>query len=143
MLWHRFVLPARASPGLPELLRQQCCGLSSAQVTTALRPFYFLVHPDLFAQHPRAQHINDASLKVLNNHIDLLINDQRPSPVSLQFYIRNKKLEGLLSSASSHWINIYTCSVCMYRRHLLSTWIPIFNLSSMFKITLLLFFTCL
>lgn len=92
----RFILSARASQVLPELSRQQCCGLSSAEVTTALRPFYFLVHPDLFAQHPRAQHINDASLKLLNNHIDLLINDQRPSPVSLQFYIRNKNMEGNL-----------------------------------------------
>ena len=34
--------------------------LSSAQVSTALRPFYFLVHPDLFGRWPREQAVNEA-----------------------------------------------------------------------------------
>lgn len=92
----RFFISLKTSHILPDRLWLQFRGLSSAEVTTALRPFYFLVHPDLFGQHPRAQHINDASLKLLNNHLDLLINDQRPSPVSLQFFVRNKKTEGSL-----------------------------------------------
>ncbi|XP_045596194.1 T-cell activation inhibitor, mitochondrial-like [Procambarus clarkii] len=72
--------------------------LSSAQVTTALRPFYFLVHPDLFGQHPRAQHVNDASLKVLNSHLDSLIKHEKPRPISLQFYVKNKKTQGTLNT---------------------------------------------
>lgn len=92
----RFVVLSKKLPILPDTVRLQVRGLSSAEVATALRPFYFLVHPDLFCQHPRAQHINDSSLKLLNNHLDLLIQDQKPSPVSLQFYVRNKNLEGTL-----------------------------------------------
>nr|XP_053631236.1 T-cell activation inhibitor, mitochondrial-like isoform X2 [Cherax quadricarinatus] len=74
--------------------------LSSAQVTTALRPFYFLVHPDLFGRHPRAQHVNDSSLKVLNSHLDSLINHEKPRPVSLRFYVKNKKMQGILSTVA-------------------------------------------
>lgn len=101
MFYFRFVVLSKKSPILPDTVRLQVRGLSSAEVATALRPFYFLVHPDLFCQHPRAQHINDSSLKLLNNHLDLLIQDQKPSPVSLQFYVRNKNLEGL-SLTSEH-----------------------------------------
>ena len=96
MFCFRFILSLRTSRVLPDRLRLQFRGLSSGEVTTALRPFYFLVHPDLFGQHPRAQHINDTSLKLLNSHLDLLVNAQRPGPVNLQFYIRAKSMEGLL-----------------------------------------------
>ncbi|XP_042226480.1 T-cell activation inhibitor, mitochondrial-like isoform X2 [Homarus americanus] len=74
-------------------VKNSCWNLSSAQVTTALRPFYFLVHPDLFGQHPRAQHVNDAFLTLLNSHLDSLINHEKPRPLSLQFYIKNKKMQ--------------------------------------------------
>lgn len=62
--------------------------LSSSEVTAALRPFYFLVHPDLFAKYPRAQKINDVNLKILNSHLDSLINNAETLPVKLQFYVK-------------------------------------------------------
>lgn len=33
-------------------LPRLCRFLSSAEVSTALRPFYFSVHPDLFGRYP-------------------------------------------------------------------------------------------
>ncbi|XP_042226472.1 T-cell activation inhibitor, mitochondrial-like isoform X1 [Homarus americanus] len=81
-------------------VKNSCWNLSSAQVTTALRPFYFLVHPDLFGQHPRAQHVNDAFLTLLNSHLDSLINHEKPRPLSLQFYIKNKKMQGSLNTVA-------------------------------------------
>lgn len=121
MLCFRFIISSKTLQILPDTLWLQLRGLSSAEVTTALRPFYFLVHPDLFGQHPRAQHINDASLKLLNNHLDLLINDQRPGPVSLQFYVRNKNIQGLsiASFAWPEWMDIWQenreeCTQCIY-----------------------------
>ncbi|XP_027235213.1 T-cell activation inhibitor, mitochondrial [Penaeus vannamei] len=77
-----------------------CRYLSSAQVSTALRPFYFLVHPDLFGQFPRAQHINDASLKSLNSHLDSLLNHKKPRPVSIQFYVKDKNVQGILHTVA-------------------------------------------
>jgi hypothetical protein len=43
--------------------------LTTAQVSTALRPFYFLVHPDLFAMFPDEQAVNENSLKTLRAHL--------------------------------------------------------------------------
>ena len=43
--------------------------LSNAQVSTALRPFYFLVHPDLFGRWPQEQAVNEASLKQLKSYL--------------------------------------------------------------------------
>jgi len=43
--------------------------LSSSQVSTALRPFYFLVHPDLFGRWPQEQAVNEASLKQLKSYL--------------------------------------------------------------------------
>lgn len=40
--------PRKLSPGISSFFRY----LSSGEVSTALRPFYFSVHPDLFGQHP-------------------------------------------------------------------------------------------
>ncbi|KAK8748515.1 hypothetical protein OTU49_015829, partial [Cherax quadricarinatus] len=55
---------------------------------------------DLFGRHPRAQHVNDSSLKVLNSHLDSLINHEKPRPVSLRFYVKNKKMQGILSTVA-------------------------------------------
>ena len=46
-----------------------CRSLSSSQVSTALRPFYFLVHPDLFGRWPQEQAVNEASLKQLKSYL--------------------------------------------------------------------------
>ncbi|KAK3885945.1 hypothetical protein Pcinc_009878 [Petrolisthes cinctipes] len=74
--------------------------LTSAQVSTALRPFYFLVHPDFFGQHPEAQRANNASIQTLNSHLDSLIKNQKTNSVNLQFYVKNKKTEGTLNQVA-------------------------------------------
>ncbi|XP_064082355.1 T-cell activation inhibitor, mitochondrial-like isoform X2 [Macrobrachium nipponense] len=74
--------------------------LSSSEVATALRPFYFLVHPDLFGLYPKAQLVNEASLKLLNNHLDSLVNEKRTSPLNLQFYVKNKQIQGRLNAVA-------------------------------------------
>ena len=48
--------------------------LSSSQVSTALRPFYFLVHPDLFGRWPQEQAVNEASLKQLKSYLKLVFS---------------------------------------------------------------------
>ncbi|KAM3614347.1 uncharacterized protein V6R79_013067 [Siganus canaliculatus] len=65
--------------------------LSGADAANALRPFYFAVHPDFFAQYPREREVNENSLKRLNGYMD---NLQKPGlaavqPVKLTFYIRD------------------------------------------------------
>lgn len=60
-------------------------------VSTALRPFYFIVHPDKFWNHPREKQANEHSLKQLNAYIDALLNQKKTGPLSLNFYVRQPK----------------------------------------------------
>ncbi|XP_058120696.1 T-cell activation inhibitor, mitochondrial [Anopheles ziemanni] len=65
--------------------------ISSSEVATALRPFYFAVHPDLFGRYPQQRQVNEDSLKLLSAHLESLLNQQRilpTTPRSLPFYIR-------------------------------------------------------
>uniref|UniRef100_A0A182JF51 Uncharacterized protein n=1 Tax=Anopheles atroparvus TaxID=41427 RepID=A0A182JF51_ANOAO len=65
--------------------------ISSSEVATALRPFYFAVHPDLFGRYPQQRQVNEDSLKLLSAHLESLLSQQRilPStPRSLPFYVR-------------------------------------------------------
>ena len=53
------------------------------------RPFYFLVHPDLFGKHPAAQAENERSLQTLKNYVDTLVTDRRrPNPEDVTFFIK-------------------------------------------------------
>ena len=53
------------------------------------RPFYFLVHPDLFGKHPAAQAENEKSLQTLKNYVDTLVTDRRrPNPEDVTFFIK-------------------------------------------------------
>ena len=67
---------------------QFCRSLSHQEVSTALRPFYFQVHPDLFGQHPQEQAINENSLKQLNNYIETLLQQKSVRPAKVTFYLR-------------------------------------------------------
>merc|ERR1719186_311754 len=68
--------------------------LSSHQVSNALRPFYFLVHPDLFGKHPEAQAQNEKSLKTLNHYVETLVGDTKPpNPKDVAFFIKPRTLE--------------------------------------------------
>ena len=66
-----------------------CRFLSSAQVSTALRPFYFLVHPDLFGKWPQEQAVNEASLKQLKSYLSTMLEEKRrPQPLKVTFYVK-------------------------------------------------------
>ena len=66
--------------------------LSSSEVSVALRPFYFAVHPDLFEQHPTERDINENSLKQLNNYIETILHKKPVIQSSkVKFYLRKPK----------------------------------------------------
>ena len=64
--------------------------LTQGQVSTALRPFYFLVHPDLLAKFPQEQVVNETSLKSLKMYLSVMIEDRKvvQSPIYTTFYIK-------------------------------------------------------
>ncbi|XP_058452037.1 T-cell activation inhibitor, mitochondrial [Malaya genurostris] len=65
--------------------------ISSSEMATALRPFYFAVHPDLFGRYPEQRRVNEDSLKLLSAHLESLLSQRQvlPStPKQLPFYIR-------------------------------------------------------
>ena len=69
--------------------------LTGPQVSTALRPFYFLVHPDLFGKFPAEQSQNEKSLKILKNYVDtLLYEKKKPNPAELKFFIKPRGTSG-------------------------------------------------
>ncbi|GJQ86529.1 hypothetical protein Trydic_g10429 [Trypoxylus dichotomus] len=48
--------------------------MTTTEVSTALRPFYFSVHPDLFGQYPQQRTTNENSLKLLSSYIENIQN---------------------------------------------------------------------
>lgn len=72
------------------LLLRRCL---STELTAALRPFYFAVHPDLFGQHPEQRKTNENSLKLLSAHLEALHQSRYSSDEAkvLQFYVRESK----------------------------------------------------
>ncbi|XP_046739506.1 T-cell activation inhibitor, mitochondrial [Diprion similis] len=64
--------------------------LSTGEVSTALRPFYFSVHPDLFGQFPTQRTVNENSLKQLSSLIETLQQRRPIRPTTLPFYLRSK-----------------------------------------------------
>lgn len=75
---------------------QTCLSLRrclSTELTAALRPFYFAVHPDLFGQHPEQRKTNENSLKLLSAHLEALHQSRYTSDEAkvLQFYVRESK----------------------------------------------------
>lgn len=61
-------------------------------IQTALRPFFFMVHPDLFGNHPREREVNENSLQVLSAYLESLDKGYAPrtQQSSISFYLRNK-----------------------------------------------------
>eukprot|EP00088_Acartia_fossae_P032616 TRINITY_DN3337_c0_g1_i1.p1 TRINITY_DN3337_c0_g1~~TRINITY_DN3337_c0_g1_i1.p1 ORF type:complete len:512 (-),score=88.29 TRINITY_DN3337_c0_g1_i1:290-1825(-) len=85
----RGLLYRRGSPLQPSV---RC--LNSQEVSNALRPFYFLVHPDLFGKHPDAQKENDKNMKTLKNYVETLVSEKkRPNPKDVSFFIKPRTLE--------------------------------------------------
>lgn len=70
--------------------------LLSTELATALRPFYFAVHPDLFGQYPKQRSVNEDSLKQLSAHMQILYERKYHvlrEKKTLHFYIREEKVE--------------------------------------------------
>ncbi|XP_022252727.1 T-cell activation inhibitor, mitochondrial-like isoform X2 [Limulus polyphemus] len=65
--------------------------LTTQEVSTALRPFYFTVHPDLFWQYPAEKEVNENSLKQLNQYFEGLLQSCQPKQINLTFYLRDPK----------------------------------------------------
>ncbi|KAJ9600978.1 hypothetical protein L9F63_000873, partial [Diploptera punctata] len=66
--------------------------LSSTEVSTALRPFYFSVHPDLFGRYPVERSVNENSLKQLSSYLETLQQKRPTRPMTVTFYLRNKNV---------------------------------------------------
>ncbi|XP_031624601.1 T-cell activation inhibitor, mitochondrial [Contarinia nasturtii] len=66
--------------------------ISSGELSSVLRPFYFAVHPDLFGQHPEQRKTNEESLKHLSAYLEALQNQRisATSPKHINFYVRNQ-----------------------------------------------------
>ncbi|XP_060517081.1 T-cell activation inhibitor, mitochondrial isoform X2 [Cylas formicarius] len=79
--------------------------LSAAEVSTALRPFYFSVHPDLFGQYPDERATNETSLQQLSSFLQKLQSSGYFKPVTLKFYVKNKEKKD--SDESFRLIKIY------------------------------------
>lgn len=64
----------------------------SLTIQTALRPFFFLVHPDLFGNYPQEREVNENSLQILSAYLESLEKGYLPrtKQPSLSFYLRNK-----------------------------------------------------
>lgn len=65
--------------------------LTTTEISTALRPFYFAVHPDFFGQHPTEQAINENSLKQLSSVLETLQLRKSFRPISLPFYLKQNQ----------------------------------------------------
>lgn len=68
--------------------------LSATEISTALRPFYFSVHPDLFGKYPSQRTINENSLQQLSSFIERVQSRKPLQPCTLQFYLRENKNNG-------------------------------------------------
>ena len=84
-------------------------GLTQAQVSTALRPFYFLVHPDLLAKFPKERQVNEKSLQSLKMYLNVMLDERKvvQTPVYTTFYIkprtqREKQNKSKLKSVRLH-----------------------------------------
>lgn len=62
--------------------------LTTQEVSTALRPFYFTVHPDLFGQFPKERAVNEESLKKLSEYVASLQMGGKAQPTEVVFYVR-------------------------------------------------------
>lgn len=72
--------------------------MTAGEVATALRPFYFSVHPDLFGKFPIERATNENSLQVLSSYIQTLQQNKPTSPATLTFFLRP---QGIISEKGS------------------------------------------
>ncbi|KJH48762.1 hypothetical protein DICVIV_05156 [Dictyocaulus viviparus] len=69
--------------------------VSFQEIAVALRPFYFAVHPDRFAQNPHIRKQNEKSLQVFNGYLsDLFPVSKTIRPADIRFSISNDEKNG-------------------------------------------------
>ncbi|XP_058144629.1 T-cell activation inhibitor, mitochondrial isoform X2 [Dasypus novemcinctus] len=107
--------------------------LSGAEAVNALRPFYFVVHPDFFGQHPREREVNENSLKRLSVYLE---NLQKPGfrslkPTQLTFYIRETDQNSSDGQEPFSTTGFRTVKFTLHTRDLLSTVLDILNSCSL------------
>ncbi|XP_075212221.1 T-cell activation inhibitor, mitochondrial-like isoform X1 [Lycorma delicatula] len=68
-----------------------CRYLTSGEVSTALRPFYFNVHPDLFGQFPSERAVNENSLQILSSFLENIQQNRYIRPTTVKFYLKPQK----------------------------------------------------
>uniref|UniRef100_A0A914LGY7 T-cell activation inhibitor, mitochondrial n=1 Tax=Meloidogyne incognita TaxID=6306 RepID=A0A914LGY7_MELIC len=74
----------------PTVCVTQHCLFSAKEAAVALRPFYFAVHPDRFAQEPDIQTRNERALQVFNGYINNLFPEPvTQMPVNVEFTVRD------------------------------------------------------
>uniref|UniRef100_A0A914LIZ5 T-cell activation inhibitor, mitochondrial n=1 Tax=Meloidogyne incognita TaxID=6306 RepID=A0A914LIZ5_MELIC len=74
----------------PTVCVTQHCLFSAKEAAIALRPFYFAVHPDRFAQEPDIQTRNERALQVFNGYINNLFPEPvTQMPVNVEFTVRD------------------------------------------------------
>ncbi|RZF42209.1 hypothetical protein LSTR_LSTR004358 [Laodelphax striatellus] len=74
--------------------------LTSGEVLTALRPFYFTVHPDLFGQFPSERAINENSLQVLSSFLEGIQQNRYTRPTTVKFFLKPQKTVGQVTLKS-------------------------------------------
>ncbi|KAM3873585.1 T-cell activation inhibitor, mitochondrial [Diretmus argenteus] len=96
--------------------------LSGADAVSALRPFYFAVHPDFFGQYPREREVNENSLKRLNGYLENLQKSGARSvqPTKLTFYVRETKDSGDMQQDLLHF-GFRSVSFTLHTKDVLST----------------------
>ncbi|KAF7638824.1 hypothetical protein Mgra_00001632 [Meloidogyne graminicola] len=94
----------------PNVCMTQQCLFSAKDAAVALRPFYFAVHPDRFAQDPEIQNRNERALQVFNGYINNLFPEPvNQIPVKVEFIVRDncsnfKSIQIFLSGADPEQI---------------------------------------
>ncbi|KAF6101354.1 T cell activation inhibitor, mitochondrial [Phyllostomus discolor] len=106
---------------------------SGAEAVNALRPFYFVVHPDFFGQHPREREVNENSLQKLSVYLE---NLQKPGfkslkPTQLTFYVRETDQHSPDSQATFSTFGFRAVKFTLHTRDLLSTVLYILNSCSL------------
>lgn len=106
---------------------------SGAEAVNALRPFYFVVHPDFFGQHPREREVNENSLQKLSVYLE---NLQKPGfrslkPTQLTFYVRETDQNSSDGQETFSTLGFRAVKFTLHTRDLLSTVLYILNSCSL------------
>ncbi|XP_054169222.1 T-cell activation inhibitor, mitochondrial-like [Oppia nitens] len=67
--------------------------MTAQEVATALRPFFFVIHPDRFWKYPKQKDTNEDSLKQLNSFIKDVIEMRETNDRRIKFFMRDEIID--------------------------------------------------